>query len=322
MGEPAPAPPPETELWEATAIYGDTANESFGYSLAVSDYPIDVGGKKFGFIIAGSPNFVDPNPNLPRGRRLEGRRLKATGHRGKASVYAWNGESFEADLIDDGIFMGELEYSYCGIAVAVNNGGDLFAIGCPGDDLERGKVVFMERDSSGGGFILVPETKSFIGTGSFDTGGKEGGDLFGFSIEFASLPEESGTPSYIAIGAPEGNYVRVYIFDNVSKTWTTKELQGPEGSDGFGNSISISLYDGSCYIAVGDYDGNQRFYARFKYGDGEIEVLRRYMSPLQVRTKADSIAFHSPFDILVGRTSGLTGEPEGTVAHLMIPFNP
>ncbi len=136
---------------------------------------------------------------------------------------------------------GETAGDWSGYSVSLNSDGSVVAIGEP------------ENDGNGDGAGQVRVYQNNNGTWSqigADINGEAIGDNFGSSVSL------SADGSILAVGAPDndGNGSdagHVRIFENNGGTWSQlgQDIDGEDGGDGFGTSVSLSA-DGNI-VAIG-----------------------------------------------------------------------
>jgi len=171
--------------------------------------------------------------------------------KGLCRIFDWNGTNWiqrGADLL------GEAAGDLFGEAVAINGSGDTIAVGALHNDGEaeagrygcvncRGSVRIFDWSSSG---------EEWLQRGN-DIDGEQDKDFFGSSVALNAAGNK------IVIGAPQTGdsskrgLAYVYKWDNDKKRWQKRGscIEGTDGGDVFGSSVSISSPGNT--IAVGAY---------------------------------------------------------------------
>ena len=181
---------------------------------------------------------------------------------GNVRVYVWNGNSWiqRGSDID-----GEASYNYSGYSVAVNNDGNILAIGAYGNNTNTGHV----RVYSWNGTIWTQ-----LGT---DIDGEAIGDYSGISVNL------NNDGNILAIGAyfNDGNgsnsgHVRVYSWNGSSWIQLGVDIDGEAADDRSGISVSLSS-DGNI-LAIGatrnDDNGSNSGHVRVYVWNGILWVQR------------------------------------------------
>jgi hypothetical protein len=171
-------------------------------------------------------------------------------NKGMARLFTFDG-TIESEVLR---VVGE-EGDNLGTCVILSHDGVCFAVGAPGYDEDRGYVKVFKNINGTWSLLLTLN------------GTADSSDAFGSSISFS----ENG--SFLAIGAPGGNYVKVYSFQNDSYI----ESATISGSDDFGSSVEISL-DGSVII-VGSpgYDSNKGKITVYTFLNNQTTQFAEYL---------------------------------------------
>ena len=200
-------------LWEMTGVIsGDSAEDNFGYSVAISDD---------GMVISiGCPNFDESRPGMVRVYAYEDERQEWI-QRGRTLV---------------GFEPGDL----CGYSVDLSGNGKIVATGHPGSDINgvnSGRAVVYE---------YVDSDWKELGQ---SLEGERIGYLAGQAI---SLSNDGSTVAVGLPGFEANGYqgaIRVYLFVEYTSRWVQRadEVLGMDSSESVGENIVLSS-DGS-YIA-------------------------------------------------------------------------
>jgi|688.fasta_scaffold02159_36 hypothetical protein len=181
---------------------------------------------------------------------------------GNVRVYVWNGNSWiqRGSDID-----GEASYNYSGYSVALNNDGNILAIGAYGNNTNTGHV----RVYSWNGTIWTQ-----LGT---DIDGEAIGDYSGISVNLNSDGDILAIGAYFNDGnGSNSGHVRVYSWNGSSWIQLGVDIDGEAADDLSGYSVSLSS-DGNI-LAIGatrnDDNGSNSGHVRVYVWNGILWVQR------------------------------------------------
>ena len=180
---------------------------------------------------------------------------------GHVRVFTWNGSSWLQQGQDiDGEAVGDLS----GWTVSMNGGGNIVAIGANGND----------GNGSYSGHVRIYEwnNNSWVQMGQ-DIDGESVGDEFGYSVSLNNIGNR------IAVGARLNNgsgvssgHARIYAWDGFSWTQQGQDINGENGGDRFGSSISMNS-NGDLFVIGGplnDGNGSSAGHVRIYYDPNAI----------------------------------------------------
>lgn len=202
-----------------TNLIGENDTDLSGTSVAINN----VGN----FVVVGAPNAVIA---INGGVSVKG---------GHVRTYAYNGTVWTAGQDFDAEEQGD----NMGFAVAVNGEGSIIACAAPSGNPNGANSGYVHVYIAQGNNPIMPN--NYIRLGS-DLDGENAADRFGQSIAI----NEAGTR--LIIGAPGGNYVKIYEKTNSDADWNQlgQTLTGDNNMDLFGTSVDINAAGDR--IVIGD----------------------------------------------------------------------
>ena len=215
----------QTQL--GNSLPGEDMSNQSGTSIAMNNTG--------NFIVVGAPRAISA---FNGGASIRG---------GHVRTYAYNGSGWTAGSDFDAEEKGDL----MGFSVAVSGDGSIIACGAPDGDPNGTNSGYVHVYLAQGSNPITPN--SYIRLGE-DLDGEATTDRFGQSIAI----NDAGTR--LIVGAPGGNYVKVFEKQAFADPWTQlgQTLNGDGNNDRFGISVSIDK-DGDRIIigATGNDDNGQ-----------------------------------------------------------------
>lgn len=175
---------------------------------------------------------------------------------GHVRTYTYNGSGWTAGSDFDAEEKGDA----MGFSVAVSGDGSIIACGAPNGNPNGTNSGYVHVYMAQGTNPISPN--SYIRLGE-DLDGEATVDRFGQSIAI----NDEGTR--LIIGAPGGNYVKVFEKNAFADPWTQlgQTLNGDANNDRFGTSVSIDKDGGRIIIGAIGNDGNGQESGRTKVYD-------------------------------------------------------